>query len=64
MLVIFQPLGLFTKTFIADEKNTLRNSQKLLQPIQTKLSKYLKTFSNFLFNFLNLHQFSNILKQV
>ena len=51
------------KTFISDGKYSLHNSENLQQPIQIKLSKYLKTFSNILFNLWNLHQLLNILKQ-
>ena len=63
MLVIFKPLGLFIKTFIADGKYSFRNNENFPKPIQIKLSKNLKTFSNILFNFCNLHQMLNILKQ-
>ena len=45
LLVIFQPLGLFVKTLIADDKYSLRNGEKLQEPIQMQLFKNLKTFS-------------------
>ena len=36
----------------ADDKNPLRNSENLPQPIQMQLSKYLKTFSQNFAEFL------------
>ena len=33
ILVISEPLGLFVKTFTADDKYSLRNSENMKQPI-------------------------------
>ena len=48
--MIFQPLGLFVKTFTADDKYSLRNIKDLLQAIQIQCS--LKLFSQYFAQFL------------
>ena len=60
-LLIFEILGLFGSTLTADEKNSLRNSENLGQPLQMHLSNNQKnlfpTFcfiSKVYFNFLKI----------
>ena len=45
LLVICEILGHFVNTLTADDKYYLRNSEKLLKPIQMQLSKKLTKFS-------------------
>ena len=47
LLWICDFLGLFVNTLTADVKHFIRDSDKLRQPIQMKLSKNRKTFSQF-----------------
>ena len=63
LLVICKIFGLFGNTMTADNKYSLRSSENLLQPIQMKLSKNQRTFSNFFAHFWNKQQILNILKK-
>ena len=47
LLVIFEILGLFVNTVTVDEKYSLLNRKNLPQPIEMKLSKKQKRFSEF-----------------
>ena len=62
LLVTCETLGLFLNALIADDKYLFCNSENLLQPSQMQFSRYRKLLLNFLLNFSNLHQISNILK--
>ena len=63
LIVICKIFGLFGNTMTADNKYSLRSSENLLQPIQMKLSKNQRTFSNFFAHFWNKQQILNILKK-
>ena len=47
LLVICEILGHFVNTLTPDDKYSLRNSEPLLQPIQTQLSKKQKKKKRF-----------------
>ena len=47
LLVICEIVGLFFNTLVADDKYSLRNSEKLPQPIQMELFKKQKSYSEF-----------------
>ena len=63
LFLIFEILGLFVNTLIADDKFSLCNSEKLQQPLQMQLSNKQKVFLNFLLICWNLHQFFNTLNK-
>ena len=52
LLVICKILGLFANTLTADNKDSLRSCENLVQPTQMQLSKREKFFSQFSATFL------------
>ena len=56
-------LGVFVNTLTADGKYLVQGCENLQLLIQMQLSEKKKLFLTFLFNFLNLHQILNILKE-
>ena len=61
LLVISEILGLFVNTLTADDKYSLYNSKNLQQPIEMKLSKKERTFSQYCTQFL--HQILKTLRK-
>ena len=62
-LVLGEILGIFVNTLTADGKSPVPGCENLQLPIQMQLSEKQKTFSEFFFHFLNLHQILNIFKK-
>ena len=56
VLVVSEILGMFVKKLTAEDKYSLCNMEKLLQPIQLQLSEKHKIFLNFLLHIVNTHQ--------
>ena len=52
MLVLYEILRLFVNTLTGDDKNSLLNRDNLTEPNQILVSQIQKTFSHFLFSFL------------
>ena len=50
--MIFEPSGLFVKILTAHDKYSLRKSENFREPIQTQLSKNLKSFSQYFAQFV------------
>ena len=63
VLVICEILGQVINTFTADNKYSLRNSEKLQESIQIQLSQKQKIYTTFLHLFWNLLHNLNILKK-
>ena len=63
LLVIFDILGIFINTMVADEMFPLRNRDNLRHLIDIQLSKKLKHFLKFLQHFWTPHQTFDILKK-
>ena len=61
-LVLGEILGVFVNTLTAKGMYPVQDSENFPLPIQMQLSEKWKTFSHFLFHFLNLHNTLNILK--
>ena len=56
-LILGEIVGVFANTLTADGKYPVQYYENLPLPIEMQLSQKRKTFSNFLFQFCNLHQF-------
>ena len=61
--VLGESVGVFVNTLTADGKYPVQGCENLQLPIQMQLSEKQKTFSEFFFHFLNLHQILNIFKK-
>ena len=61
-LVLGEILGVFVNTLTAKGMYPVQDSENFPLPIQMQLSEKWKTFSHFLFHFLNLQNTLNILK--
>ena len=61
LLVIYEIPGLFVNTMTADGKNSVRNKENLLQPINIHLSKkqivFSECFAAFLISTINFEHF-------
>ena len=62
-IVLGEILRVFVDTFLADGKYPVEYYENLRRPIQMQLSEQQKSFSDFLCNFWNLYQISNIFKK-
>ena len=56
-------LAFSVNTLTSDGKYPVQGCENLQLPIQMQLSEKQKTFSEFFFHFLNLHQILNIFKK-
>ena len=62
-LVLGEKIAVFVNTLISDGSYPVPGCENLQLPIQMQLSEKQKTFSEFFFHFLNLHQILNIFKK-
>ena len=62
-LVTSEIFRLYVNTLTPDDKYSRRYIQSFWQQVQTPLSQKGETFLDFLLNFWNVHEISNILKK-